>query len=156
MLLWNPCFSDFWAKCRSKWHPKIVGKWCKKQSRKLKISRVPPESWDQGQVRVTPPLLGGLQATKPDGCRTPNINVTVYSACKLQYTCRQSSQRVILEIWRISRISNGHVAKKIPLSLVAHKGPADIYIYIQILDMFHIFSLVCFLIYGVRIPCVFL
>ena len=46
--------------------------------------------------------------------------------------------------------------KAILLSLVAHKGPADIYIYIQILDMFHIFSLVCFLIYGVRIPCVFL
>ena len=41
---------------------------------------------------------GGLQATKPDGCRTPNINVTVYPACKLQYTCRQSSQMVILGI----------------------------------------------------------
>ena len=125
MLLWNPCFSDFKAKCRSKWHPKMVEKWSKKQDQKLKISRVTPESWDQGQVVVTVPPLRGLQATKPDGCRTPNINVTVYPACKLQYTCRQISQMVILRDLKDFRISNVHVAKDMPLSLVALKGPAD-------------------------------
>ena len=68
---------------------------------------------------------GGLQATKPDGCRTPNINVTVYPACKLQYTCRQISQMVILRDLKDFRISNVHVAKDMLLSLVALKGPAD-------------------------------
>ena len=72
------------------------------------------------------PTPGGLQATKPDCCRTPNIKVTVYPACKLQYTCRQISQMVILRDLKDFRISNVHVAKDIPLSLVALKGPADI------------------------------
>ena len=88
-------------------------------------------SWDPRILRprsgggncATP---GGLQATKPDGCRTPNINVTVYPACKLQYTCRQSSQMVILRDLKDFRISNVHVAKDMPLSLVALKGPADL------------------------------
>ena len=107
----------------------MVEKWSKKQYQKLKISRVTPESWDQGQVRVTVLFLGGFEATKPDGCRTPNINVTVYPACKLQYTCRQSSQMVILGIWRISRISNVHVAKLSSSAWWPTRG-RRIYIYI--------------------------
>ena len=37
---------------------------------------------------------------------------------------------VILRDLKDFRISNVHVAKDMPLSLVALKGPADIYIYI--------------------------
>ena len=123
----------------------MVEKWNKKQYQKLKISRVTPESWDQGQVVVTVLFLGGFEATKPDGCRTPNINVTVYPACKLQYTCRQISLMEILWDFKDFRISKVHVAKDILLSLVAHKGPADIYIYIYIYIYIFIYLFICLL-----------